>query len=99
MDIGGSDGLGLGVLEGDEMRLVDLDGSISLILFLDFVKILWRNFFKHSWVDGLELRMFDGGLDSELYSGWMIWIDGLADGWTNALVLQGLEGNYKIIPL
>jgi len=69
MDIGGSDGLGLGVLEGDEIGSVDLDGSISLLLFLDFVKTLWRKIFKHSWFDGLELRMFDGGLDSELYGG------------------------------
>jgi len=37
MDIGG-DGLGLGVLEGVEIGSVDLDGSISLLLFLDFVK-------------------------------------------------------------
>jgi len=90
MDIGG-DGLGLGVLEGVEIGSVDLDGSISLLLFLDFVKSLWRKLFKGSWVDGLELRMFDGG--------WMIQIDGLGDGWTNGLGLGGLEGNYKIIPL
>jgi len=56
MDIGGLDGLGLGVLEGDEIGLVDLDGSIYLLLFLDFVKTLWRKNFKHSWVDGLELE-------------------------------------------
>jgi len=66
MDIGG-DGLGLGVLKGVEIGSVDLDGSISLLLFLDFVKSLWRKLFKGSWVDGLELRMFDSGLDGELY--------------------------------
>ena len=43
--------------------------------------------------------MFDGGLDGELYGGWMIGIDGLGDGWTNVLGLGGLEGNHKIIPL
>jgi len=43
MDIGG-DGLGLRVLEGDEIGLMDLDGSISFLLFFDFVKSLWRNF-------------------------------------------------------
>jgi len=68
-------------------------------LFLDFVKSLWRKIFKGSCVDGLELRMFDGGLDGELYGGWMIGIDALGDGWTNVLGLGGLEGNYKIIPL
>jgi len=40
------------VLEGDEIGSVDLDGSISLLLFFDFVKSLWRKIFKHSWVDG-----------------------------------------------
>jgi len=38
MDIGGPDRLGLGVLEGDEIGSMDLDGSISLLLFLDLVK-------------------------------------------------------------
>jgi len=44
---------------------VDLDGSISLLLFLYFVKSLSRKFFKHSWVDGLELRIFYVGLEGE----------------------------------
>jgi len=57
---------------GDEIGSVDLDGSIYLLLFLDFVKSLWRKLFKGSWVDGLELRMFDGGLDGDLYGGWRI---------------------------
>ena len=52
MDIGGPNGLGLGVLEGDEIGSVDLDGSISFLLFLDFVKSIWRKFLKHSWVYG-----------------------------------------------